>query len=78
MRRKEPKPLIIPKDWRKKLDIRSKSRQFLAKGIIKKLPCQLCYEPESKMVHVDYESPMNVTWLCKKHFLIFQRGKRGT
>lgn len=74
--RREKKELVIPTDWRKKLTVRSKSRQLLNKGIIKKQPCQLCYDENSKMTHIDYEDPTHVTWLCKKHFDNFQKERR--
>lgn len=73
---KVKKACVLPVDWRKKLRIRSKSRQLLKKGYIKKQSCQLCYCPESKMVHVNYESPENIIWLCKKHYLNFLKERK--
>lgn len=73
---KKKKEIKAPTDWRKKLEMRGKSRYLLTKGILKKQNCQLCYHPQTKMVHVNYEDPLNVIWLCEKHYLNFRKEKR--
>lgn len=74
---KEKKSVTPPKDWRKKLTVRSKARQMLNTGLIEKTRCVLCYSWEVKMVHVDYDSPKNVIFLCNNHYLNFMREKRN-
>jgi hypothetical protein len=71
--KKEKKPIKIPTDWRKKLTIRNESRKLLQAGVIKKLSCQVCFDSESKMIHVNYDDAKNVTWLCHKHYWVFRK-----
>ena len=76
MQASKNKPVIVPTDWRHKMIIRNKSRQLLKKGIIKKQKCQVCFSPDTKMTHVNYDEPDHVIWLCKEHYLQFQRERR--
>lgn len=41
-------------------------RAFLC-GLIKKEPCFICGNKASEAHHEDYELPLDVLWLCKKH-----------
>jgi hypothetical protein len=36
-------------------------------GLIKKLPCSICGDPKSEAHHEDYEKPLEVVWLCRRH-----------
>lgn len=36
-------------------------------GIIKRLPCEVCGDPNSHGHHHDYSKPLDVWWLCPKH-----------
>lgn len=36
-------------------------------GRLKKLPCEVCGEPIVEAHHDDYDKPLDVKWLCKKH-----------
>lgn len=38
----------------------------LKAGKVKKLNCCLCGDSETEAHHIDYSSPLIVTWLCKK------------
>lgn len=68
--------IVVPSDWRKKLDVRAQSRQLLQHGILIKQPCQLCFQESTVMAHLDYENPYHVTWFCKKHYQFFRKLRR--
>ncbi len=44
-------------------------------GELERLPCEVCEDPESQGHHEDYEKPLVVIWLCRKHHLE-KHGKR--
>lgn len=39
----------------------------LSKGNIRKLPCSVCGDINSEAHHEDYNYPLEIIWLCKKH-----------
>lgn len=39
----------------------------LKAGRIHRLPCWTCGKEKTDAHHYDYDSPMDVTWLCRKH-----------
>lgn len=65
------------REWRKthpltpeqrKRDIaRSMSRMYVKRGLIARLPCQLCGDPAAQRHHPDYDRPLLIVWLCKNH-----------
>ena len=65
-----------PKDWRHKLIIRSKSQQLVKKNIIKKSRCANCQETKVIMAHLDYKSPYNVIFLCRKHYNNYRKKQK--
>jgi len=36
-------------------------------GIITKMPCEICGEINTEAHHDDYEKPLQIRWVCKKH-----------
>ena len=36
-------------------------------GSLVRMPCEVCSEKKSEAHHDDYEKPLEVRWLCKKH-----------
>lgn len=45
----------------------------LKRGILKRLPCEICGEVKSDGHHTDYTKPLTVRWLCRKHHLELHR-----
>jgi hypothetical protein len=46
---------------------RAVARQSKLRGRLKIQPCVICGAPRAEMHHVDYEKPLDVTWLCATH-----------
>jgi hypothetical protein len=48
---------------------RSRVRFHKAKrdGKVVQLPCDVCDNPKSEAHHPDYNEPLAVTWLCRRH-----------
>jgi len=42
-----------------------------------KYPCEVCGEENSEAHHLDYNDPLNVLWLCKKHHREWHNGRDG-
>lgn len=60
-------------EQRKRDASRSYANQYRKRGKLVVQPCQVCGDPKSQMHHVDYERPLDVTWLCKAHHLEWHR-----
>lgn len=48
-------------------EARSKARSAIRKGIIKESPCEICGEIKVDAHHDDYDKPLEIRWLCRKH-----------
>lgn len=48
-------------------------RSALRNGILEKLPCFVCGEGNVEGHHPDYDSPLDVVWLCRKHHMQLHR-----
>ena len=46
---------------------RNAVKNAIDRGELAKLPCWVCGETEVQGHHSDYDSPLEVVWLCKKH-----------
>lgn len=46
---------------------RQKTRQAIASGKLKRLPCEVCGSTTVHAHHDDYSRPLDVRWLCPKH-----------
>lgn len=61
----------LKKEWAKrnpeKIRAHLKLKRAVNKGIITKLPCQVCGNIKSEAHHWDYTKPLDVKWLCSKH-----------
>lgn len=54
---------------KKKANARSYLHMAVRRGKIEKLPCEVCHDPKVEAHHDDYDKPLEVRWLCKKHHL---------
>jgi hypothetical protein len=47
----------------------ARKRVFLAlnRGRITKLSCEVCNDPDTQAHHNNYNKPLEIRWLCKKH-----------
>jgi hypothetical protein len=57
-----------PKDYFK-VAVRRAVRDALANGTLKKMPCEVGSDCRGRIEahHDDYDKPLDVRWLCKKH-----------
>lgn len=42
-------------------------RNALRRGLVERGPCEVCGSDEVDAHHPDYDRPMLVQWLCRKH-----------
>lgn len=76
MRKNRPKHSLLSEDDRKKANARSYANTYITRGVIKKLPCEICGK-FAQMHHEDYNKPLEVKWLCRDHHLKLHREKAG-
>lgn len=50
-----------------KSSVRGITNRAVKKGLIKKLPCEICGDIKSQAHHEDYRRPLKIKWLCFKH-----------
>jgi hypothetical protein len=53
-------------EQREKQSARAYAHSYLTRGLLKKKDCAVCGS-EAQMHHPDYDRPLDVVWLCKKH-----------
>lgn len=46
----------------------------LNRGLIERQPCEVCGAEKVDGHHPDYDKPMAVTWLCRRHHKAVHRG----
>lgn len=42
-------------------------RSALRRGLVERKPCEVCGDEKADAHHPDYDRPMLVRWLCRKH-----------
>ena len=57
---------------RKKANARSYVNVYIRRGKITKQPCEIC-GGKGEMHHDDYDKPLQVRWLCRKHHLEYHK-----
>lgn len=50
-----------------KNDAREKFKYAIETGVLKRKPCEVCGNLKSEGHHRDYNKPLEVLWLCRKH-----------
>ena len=48
----------------------------LRRGIVERAPCVVCGKNEVDGHHTDYDRPLAVTWLCRRHHVAEHRRER--
>lgn len=61
---------------RKKAHARSYLHTYVKRGLVAKLPCSVCGEIKVEAHHADYDRPLEVVWLCRKHHLELTEAER--
>lgn len=57
-----------------KRNVRKITEEYIRKGVLVKQPCEKCgTEEKIEAHHDDYNKPLNVRWLCRKHHLEHHR-----
>lgn len=78
MRATRPRHKDLPDDARRKANVRALSRHYVKTGKIIQTPCVKCGDPNSQRHHPDYDKPLEVIWLCRKHHLELHAEKSET
>lgn len=52
-------------------------RSALRRGLVEKKPCEVCGDENADGHHPDYDRPMLVHWLCRKHHKEEHRKLKG-
>lgn len=54
-------------EFQKKELCRKQAKKAIRSGILLRMPCEVCKEIKSEAHHDDYDKPLDVRWLCRKH-----------
>lgn len=57
----------LSKEDKRKAVARSYLKVYVSRGKVEKGVCEVCGELEVQGHHNDYNKPLEVRWLCKKH-----------
>ena len=52
-----------------RMRVKEKVKYAVRSGKLQKLPCGVCGEEKVEAHHPDYDKPLDVIWLCRKHHL---------
>lgn len=59
-------------EQRKKDNCRSYAHVYLRRGKLQRKPCSVC-GGKAEMHHPDYDEPLIIEWLCRRHHLALHR-----
>lgn len=65
-------------EQKQKADARAYLNVYVARGAVKKQPCELCGSRRTWAIHLDWSRPLEVMWLCRAcrgKFRVEQRRK---
>lgn len=54
----------------------TKTHNAIARGVIAKQACEICGAEEAEAHHNDYNKPLEVRWLCKRHHAEWHRNNK--
>jgi hypothetical protein len=58
----------LSQEERFKANARTYLNVYVKRGIVRRLPCEVCGDPRSQGHHANgYDRPLDVVWLCDKH-----------
>jgi len=63
----------LSKLQRLKMNARAYAHVYVKRGRLKKCPCFECGNPKTEIHHPDYNQPLLIIWLCRKHHLEYHR-----
>ena len=70
----------IKRDWLEKNTVKRAAHIIFGNAVrdgkIKKQPCEVCGETKVDGHHDDYEKPLEVRWLCRKHHVEHHKKER--
>ncbi|SHJ19687.1 hypothetical protein SAMN05444000_1069 [Shimia gijangensis] len=53
------------------------TQSALRRGLIDRQPCAICSDEKAEAHHPDYDRPLMVQWLCRKHHKQAHKRKGG-
>lgn len=59
-----------------KYQARLETRKAIKKGILIKMPCEVCGGPKVDAHHDDYSKPLEIRWMCRVHHLQYHSSER--
>lgn len=73
-RRRRPKvkmriKIKTPEEIKKQKRVHCIVQRAIKKGILIRKPCEVCGFAKADAHHDDYNKPLNVRWLCRKHHI---------
>jgi hypothetical protein len=71
---RKPYSLLTP-EQKKKASAAAYLKSYVKRGVLEKLPCEFCGDSNSEGHHEDYNFPLFVIWLCRKHHMEVQHGR---
>ncbi len=65
-------PYSVSVEQLRRIRCRDTARAALRLGHLQRKPCEVCGSPDSEKHHDDYDKPLEVRWLCRKHHLAIE------
>lgn len=65
-------------EFRDKHYIRTCVNRLLREGKITRMPCKICGAEKAEAHHCDYNKPLELMWLCRKHHREWHKRNKAT